>query len=421
MKLLQKYNRMNLAAAIFTFIIGSIAFYAVLNYVLLHQLDETLRSEQQEVIDYVKAHNQLPDLQNTKHQWTTVDSINVSLRKKKIISYQRYSERKKENEWIRRLSFIVNVQGRSYKISVNKSQLETEDLLQLIILLTMGMIGLIVLINLLVNRSVINRLWHPFYETLNKLKHYRVEERKPLLLSTEKIDEFNLLNETISATTQNIQKEYEALKMFTENASHEMQTPLAVIRSKTELLLQQDTANSNENTIKQLLAVEDAAHKLSRLNQSLLLLAKIENSQFVFNETVDMAKLIEQKLDEKEELFEAKKITVQKHLEFVSILFHTHLADIFINNLVSNTLRYTPVEGVVQVQLTKEGLQIKNTAADGALDGEKIFQRFYKPDQSREGIGLGLAIVNEICVAAGFDLHYAFDGSSHCFSIRFNK
>lgn len=417
MKLFTRYNRINIAATIFIFVIGSVAFYFVLQYVLIRQLDETLRSEQQEVIEYVTSHNQLPEIQNTKHQWIIVEKIDADIQKTNPVRVWQKNIREDEMESVRLLVFSVKASGQFYKVSVYKSENETEDLLKLIILVTVAMIGLILLFNYLINRRLINRIWQPFYHTIDKIRDYQVAAQNPLSLSKEPIDEINLLNESLNSMTQRIHQDYSALRSFTENASHEMQTPLAVIRSKVESLLQD--AEDNPQSVQQLLAIEDATLKLSRLHQSLLLLTKLGNRQFLLNESVNLTEILEHKLSEREELFNSKELKLIISLEQVSLSFHRHLAEIMVSNLLNNVIRYTPNVGDVTIQLNHTSLTVSNTAGNGPLLEDKVFERFYKAENTPEGTGLGLAIIKEICNSAGFTITYLYKDHQHEFTIYF--
>lgn len=419
MKLFTKYNRVNITATIFTFVLGSIAFYFVLHYVLIRQLDETLRSEQQEIQEFIKVHHQLPEIQNTKHQWITIEKATAPLPQRKIVSNLVYDKKEDENDLVRQLTFSLLVGQEYYTVTVNKSEAETEDLLKLIILVTVAMIGLILLINYIINRKVVNRLWRPFYTTINSIRDYQIAVKQPLRLATEPIDEITLLNESLNAMTLRVYNDYHALKSFTENASHEMQTPLAVIRSKVEMLLQ--NLKLNEDGMKQLLVIEDATQKLSKLHQSLLLLTKIENNQFVLNEQVSLTSVIENKIEEKQDLIVSKGIILHQHFSQVTVSFHYHLAEILINNLLNNAIRYTPAGGEISIELNDKNLAIKNPAANGALDAGRVFQRFYKPLQGQEGTGLGLAIIKEICKVAGYRVTYSFENNQHQFTIHLTK
>jgi signal transduction histidine kinase len=418
MKLFTRYNRINITTTILTFLVGSVAFYFVLEYVLTRQLDRGLRVEQQEVMDFVKEHNQLPELLVTRHQWIEAVPATEPVANPKPHTKEAYNKTEDEKEPVRQLSFTVNAGDKLYLISVNQSKTETEDLLQLIILVTVGMIAFILLSNYIVNRKLITHLWKPFYTTIDTIRGYQLSVKTPLKLDRQPIEELDLLNHSLNKMTASIYRDYLALRTFTENASHEMQTPLAVIRSKVESLLQH--AEGKEIVIQQLLTIEDATLKLSKLHQSLLLLTKLENRQFELRENVNLAQIITAKIAEREELIQARELIVAITMEEVFLSFHQHLAEIMVNNLLNNVIRYTPRHGTVAIRLNKHSLSIKNYAADGALNTERIFQRFYKEEQSAESTGLGLAIVKEICTLAGFTIEYNYAYHEHEFSIYFN-
>ena len=150
-----------------------------------------------------------------------------------------------------------------------------------------------------------------------------------------------------------------------------------------------------------------------------MLLTRLENRQFLLNEAVDLTKIIEIKVNERQEMITAKNITLAINCEQVSLFFHNHLAEMLVSNMLNNAIRYTPQGGTISVELTQKELIISNTAAAGALQQNKLFSRFYKEESSSEGTGLGLAIVKQICNAAGYKVQYGFTEKKHIFSIQF--
>jgi len=165
----------------------------------------------------------------------------------------------------------------------------------------------------------------------------------------------------------------------------------------------------------------DNIQKLIKLHQSLLLLAKIENNQFSLNETVAINEIIMAKCEEKRTFIETKNLQLKLELNEVQVLFHRQLTDMLINNMINNAIRYTPINGEINIQLNKNELIIGNTASAGSLDAEQVFKRFYKPQQQNEGTGLGLAIVHEICRLANWPIQYRFQENKHCFIIQLKK
>ncbi len=414
MKLFSKYNRINITATILIFLAGSVAFYFVLNYVLIRQLDTSLRSEKQEITEYIQQHQQLPEIQNTKEQWIQIHKTDQAEPNSIIKSIPIYNRSESEIEYIRQLTFLVTVNKENFLVTVNKSETETEELLKLIILVTISMVAMILLFNYLINRRLITSIWQPFYNTINSIKDYAANQQS-LTLSKEPIDEINLLNESLNRMTEQIHKDFYALRSFTENASHEMQTPLAIIRTKVEALYQH--AEGKEIMMQQLLSIEDACLKLSKLHQSLLLLTKLENKQFILNETIQLSSILKEKCEERNDLIDSKHIELKIDASEFVMHFHQHLAEILISNLLNNAIRYTANGGAISIILNQQLLKVSNTAIAGSLDTERVFTRFYKASET--GTGLGLSIIKEICASAGFEIAYQYEHEMHHFIINF--
>jgi two-component system, OmpR family, sensor histidine kinase QseC len=418
-KLLARYNRINIIATIGIFITGSIAFYFILRHILVRQLDESLESEQQEIVQYTQQFNKLPAVIQTNDQQVYFNQTNTILHHRKLYSAYKLNPIEKHRELFRELRFSITVNQISYEVTVSKSQTGTEDLLRLIILVTIGMIALILLTGLFINRTILSRIWKPFYQTIDKIKSYHLSSQQPLQLEPTSIDEFSLLNENISGMTERTQREYKSLKAFTGNAAHEMQTPLAVIRTKLDLLMQSENLLASHAQPVQ--EIEQAVYRLSRLYHSLLLLTKIENQQFELNEVVQIDKVITHKLDELAEIAEAKKITTEIKLSPVTVIFHQQLAEIVTVNLLNNAIRYNNENGMLSVVLNASAFIITNTSDLPALDDNKLFRRFYRHNDTRQdGNGLGLSIVKQICELAGYELTYQFQDGHHTFKISFS-
>ncbi|MFP5042099.1 sensor histidine kinase [Parasediminibacterium sp. JCM 36343] len=418
MKLFSRYNRINIGASILVFLAGCLAFYFVLHYVLLRQLDKTLQSEQSEIVQYIKEHNQLPEIVNTSDQKTAFTKTNAPFQETQFATQMVWEEKEQENIWLRVLSFHVAVAGQHYKVTVTKSQEETEYLIQVIVLIAIGMIGVIIIVGLIINRIVLKKLWQPFYNTIHLITQYKLASHQSLVLPDSTIDEFALLNKSLANMAGKIEQEYATLKAFTSNAAHEMQTPLAVIASRAETLMQDDAVLQNHHA--SIATIEQSVNKLSRLNQSLLLLAKIENHFFELTETILWDELIKQKIEEVAELNSSNQIKTTIDVVPVAAVFNLHLADIIITNLFNNAIRYNVAGGAIDIALTANYLVIGNTSSLPALDIQKIGSRFYRhPQTTQPGNGLGLSIVQQVCAIAGYKLQYSYIDSMHCFKVCF--
>ena len=417
MKLFAKYNRINIVATMLVFVAGCVAFYFVLRYVLLQQLDESLRTEQTEILFYIKEHNQLPEVvSDAYNQRITYTEIKGPLPPAAYFSEKYWDKKENEQEWERRLVFGITAAGKNYRATVTKSQMETEDLLQMVIIIGAGMMALIMLAGYVINSIVIKRLWKPFYKTIQEVEQYQLTKQQPIQLSASGINEFDLLNQRLTSMTEKAQRDYTVVKEFSANAAHEMQTPLAVIQSNTEALMQDEQVLQKHNTSIQ--TIEQSIGRLTRLNQALLLLARIENRQFLLNESIQLDAIVKQRAEELTELTASEKINVQLKLTPVAVAFNRHLADIVVSNLLNNAIRYNKEGGTIIVELTPERFTISNTSVLPALESGKISRRFYRhPNTKPDGNGLGLSIVNQICEMAGYVLHYAYVNGLHVFSI----
>ena len=412
MKLFDKYNRLNIAATIATFIVGSCVFYFTLNYILVDQLDETLQTEQQEVISYVKVHNELQDITPSKEEY-----ISYTLSNNDIPTRFIYSKRKidLEEEKLREIQFAITANGKIYQVNIAKPLEETEALLKVIIGVTVVMIAIILLVGYFINRVVIRRLWKPFYSTIDQVKQYQLSEKDTLYLETVDIDEFALLNKSINEMVERIQQDYLSLKDFTGQAAHEMQTPLAIISSKLDLLMQNEVML--EKSAQYITDIEKAVHRLSRLHKSLLLLTKVENKQFVLNEEVRLDIVIKDKCREYAEMAGGLQLGILLNLQPTTILFHKHLAEIIVSNLFNNAIRYNMTGGDVEITLKDYNFTINNTSTYPQLDSNKLFKRFYRDAHSDDGSGLGLSIIKQICDMAGYTIKYQYVNGRHDFTI----
>lgn len=419
MKLLAKYNRINILVTISVLLISSICFYIMIRHVLLNQLDEDLKVEEQEIVDFVKINNKLPDPSSYEDQQIEFKTANDNSTLKKFSSVKLNHKTDNEEELYRQYEFNITADGKDYKVDVRKSQEETEDLIKMIALVTLAIVVLLLLILFLINRFLLSRLWEPFNNTLAQLKQFNLSAKNNLQLEHTSTTEFTELNKTVLVMTERVKQDYEALKNFTDNASHEMQTPLAIINSKLDVLIQDETLN--EFQMQQLQGVYDALDRLSNLNQSLLLLTKIENSQFIEQENISLDELIKDKLIQFEDLNAVMKLKITADIKPVNISGNKKLIDILISNLLSNAIRYNVTGGGVFIKLGGNSLSISNNSFLPALDINKIFERFYRhADTKQDGNGLGLSIVKQICTIAGYNISYFYADNRHEFSIDFS-
>ncbi len=325
---------------------------------------------------------------------------------------------KKENELApnRMITSFVIVRNSHYQIKIWRSSLEFDELVEGIFYLLVLILFFLFLISMLINFWVSKTLWKPFYNTVNSVKEFRASDNELPNFEKTTIKEFAVLNHSLTVMMEKMVSDYNSQKRFSENASHEIQTPLAVIKSKVDLLIQSEKLKDYE--MKLIAGIDDACSKLISLNKSLLLLTKIENRQFKITEIVSVEKIIDNSLLLFDDYIKANKIIISKTIEedFL-ITMNPDLCLILINNLLQNAIRHNIEEGSITIFIKASRLIIYNTGNAEPLNRSLLFKRFQKSSRSHLSIGLGLAIANEIAEVSGLSLKYKYSENKHRFTL----
>ncbi len=414
MKLQAQYNRITIISTLFILLIAAASYYFLLRYVLISQVDESLKVEEAEMYDYVSKHDKLPAPTVYKDQRISYTGVTTP-GKRSFTSLELYNENEKETELSRQLLFPVRISDQNYMVSVTKSVESTEDLVWIILFSTIGLIVLLTVILFFTNRFLIRKLWQPFRKTLSSIKEFNLSAPVEISMEPTRITEFRELNTSIRMMAQKVMKDYQSLKDFTDHASHELQTPLAIINSKLDMLIQEPELSGK--SLDQVQGIYKAVEKLSRLCQSLLLLTRIENNQYTATQKIPLHELLEEKVKEMQEWVSGIHLDIQLKLSPLQVTMNKELADILLSNLLRNAIRHSDTNGRITIQTNGNKLSVCNTGKAG-LDKNRIFERFYKSDYS-EGSGLGLAIVQHICEQYRYELVYDFKESQHCFVVSF--
>ena len=243
-----------------------------------------------------------------------------------------------------------------------------------------GVLGIAII---LMTRFVSKRLWKPFEDTLKQLEHFKLESETIPLLPASDIKEFNQLNQSLNRMMTNSLKSYKVQKEFTENASHELQTPLAAFQSKLDVLLQ--FPDLTEQQAEMMQGLYQISGRLSRLNRNLLLLAKIDNKQYNQMSVINVMTTLEELLPFLENMTEG--ITLRKDFQIPELIVNGNksLLESMINNLIVNAVRYNLPEGEITITIKENELTISNTSNEMPLDSKLIFNRFYHPTEKIQG------------------------------------
>lgn len=323
-----------------------------------------------------------------------------------------------ELEPVRMLTTAFEHKGHYYELSIINSMIEESDLIKNLFYSVLILFFLLVVSIVLINKVVIERLWSPLYYFLDQLTKFRLGKSDDKPSMDTNIVEFKDLQLAVTTLIRHNEEIYEQQKQFIGNASHELQTPLAIMINKLEMMVETEGLQSEQaNAIAEVL---NTAERLVRLNKSLLLLTKIENRQFLNNEDLSLNTLVTNIVEELEDMATFKNITIQVQQELeLNLSLDSSLANIMVSNLIRNALFHNIEGGEVDITITENALLVANTGVEGPLDAEQVFSRFYKSDASSKGTGLGLAIVQAICHLYGFEVSYHYDQSKHIFKLNF--
>lgn len=271
----------------------------------------------------------------------------------------------------------------------------------------------------LTNLIISKRILSPFDKTLKSIENFSLKKDGEIRLPPTHTKEFQQLHYFLKKMTGKAQADYRALKEFSENASHELQTPLSIIRGKLEMLLESPI---NDQQGQQILSALNSIERLSRINHSLTLLNKLENQEFSVHETIDMSRHVEGVLRELSELIEMKTINLTTKIQpKVKVMVHPSLAEILVTNLISNAIRHNFHGGMIRIELTPGWLVVENTGAPPEFPPEQVFERFKRTHSNHESIGLGLAIVKQIAEVSNLTVRYSFENGRHIMKVTFPR
>lgn len=410
MKFLTKINRNYLIPFAIVLLVMSVAGYFILRIIITHGAKERLLSKEYLVEQQIKNTGEIPNLHPViEVQKTEKEPDIVPLFKKVTI----WNEMEKEDEIFLEYSSKVNIGDTWYTVKIRQSSFENEDIL-LILALTMFILLLSAFtISFISTRRMNRTVWSCFERNLHEIESYSFRLNKDISLERSGIEEFERLNIAVKDFTSRLKSDYLILKEFTENASHEIQTPLSIAMMNLEEILQHDI---KEDVFKKVVTVINSLKRLTTLNQSLILLAKIENMQFEQGSEVSLNEIILRKKEDLSAFIDAKNLNVEIKTEgnFLTRM-NVYLSDILIGNLFTNAVNHNIAGGMIRIFIKPGFFQICNTGENHELTNKTIFNRFVSGNPKSPG--LGLAIVRQICQTHNLEVQYAKE-ELHCFTVR---
>jgi len=421
LRLLAIANRYYLATLIIVFVAGSLAAYLILKSIINQEFNEKLFAEQDQLLYELRNYENL----EKTYYLNIGDLIEINEVAENpnipptLIDTVMYDPYEKKELPFRLLTFSSEIKSRFYVITISKSLLPNQDLMEGVSEIMLG-IALMLMVSLgLLNRFIFKKLWHPFHQIIDQLHKFQITHPEQLAIEPSHVEEFNDLRQVLDKMISKSIYDYKTLKEYTENTSHEIQTPLAIIKNKAEMLLQEPLSEAQLNEVSK---IYEAAGRLSRLKEGLSTLTKIDNNQFVESEPIELKAFIMSRLSGFDELVDLKGLKVDVRFEANPILnFSNDLMYMMVTNLLSNSIKHNIQNGTIRIILTQNHLVIENTGRDPGIPTSSLFDRFKRSGDGHESTGLGLSIIKRIADLYDMTILYTYEDGWHRIIISFNS
>lgn len=362
---------------------------------------------QKEINDFIENSD---DSTETYSQFSTLHSEFLVLSKiplkpnqKKTIFSNDYRVIEGEENEYRILQYHFTYENQGYQLEIGSSLSEVNDLTFIIRLFIIIVLVIILLVTFLADTVYIEYLLKPFYKIIDT-KIRRVNEPEafdhtPINARSRDFRELDLvLNQMMDRIAELFKKE----KQFISNVSHELLTPIALLKNKFENLLQNESLD--DNAFDKIASALKTLDMLKKIINNLLLISRIENNQYEANEAINFKEILKDLEEDLQDRIEDREIQFSNHIKSDFVFKgNKTLIHILIYNLITNAIKYNKPKGSIVIE---DGFQdnqyfiaIKDSGIGmNAAQIEKIFTRFARISSDQDGQGLGLAIVESIAV-----------------------
>ena len=400
----------------------AVCFYFAIVDEINDEIDDSLEDYSELIIIRSLAGKELPSSDSgSNNQYFLREVSEAYVRTRERIRYQDtmvYIAEKKETEPARILTTIFrNDAGQYYELSVSTPTIEKQDLRESIFYLLIGLFVILLVTILIINIWVFYRSMKPFYVLLHWLGDYRLGQTHKPLYNPTHTSEFQKLNDTVVRFAQHSEEVFQQQKLFIGNASHEIQTPLAVCRNRLEMLMEDETLT--EQQLGEIIKTYETLEYVSKLNKSLLLLSKIDNHQYSETSKVCLNDILHSLIPDFEEVYAFKEVSLS--LEENARLcadMNEVLATVLMTNLLKNAFVHNVEGGSIRITINRDSICFSNTGTLVALDEKRVFERFYQGNKKEGSTGLGLAIANAVCRQFKLELKYVFKDGMHQFWVH---
>lgn len=401
--------------------VWAIFFYVTMIDEVNDEVDDALEDYSETIIIRALAGEELPAKNNgSNNQYYLTEVSEEYAESRDDIQYKDsmvYIVEKGETEPARILTTIFkNDEDRYYELTVSTPSIEKNDLRDAIQIWIIFLYVSLLLCIVIISVRVFYRNMRPLYVLLHWLDNYQTGKKNEPLKNKTRITEFRKLNDAAIRYAERTEQMFEQQKQFIGNASHEIQTPLAICRNRLEMLMEDESLS--ESQLEELMKTHQTLEYITKLNKSLLLLSKIDNGQFTDTRELNLNVLLGQYLEDYKEVYDYRniKVDIAEHAEF-RVTMNESLAVALLTNLLKNAFVHNIDEGHIRIVITSGSITFRNSGIDRPLDKEHIFERFYQGNKKEGSTGLGLAIADSICRLQHLKIRYFFEQEEHCFEI----
>ena len=398
MKLSKIYSRYSFLATFIVIVLCALTQYIIFESLANKTSDETLTDYKKNLLKMVAQKGRL------------VDDIELGIKKGRLI-YKQYlpagNERTQFNDttiWhhktqkyrsFRTITFPVKVQDKDYLAVILLRTMGKKDMMFATIFTFICIFLLLMLYIILMRGFITAKIWKPMKRFIDELGQASIHSDIKYEFTKSSVDEISQLEKAFMQMMNRIHRDFRKSKEWSENVTHEMQTPLTIMRSKIDLLLEMHQEDSK--TIELLHIMQININRISLFNRSLMLLTRINNQQYDNKILCEFNRYIREKGEEYNEFFELKNITytLKEDALFIHEIDEALLC-ILLNNIFSNAMRYTSKEnGEIAVLIEENKICITNSYIGDIPEGD-LFNRFNRSSSREDSTGLGLSIVKAI-------------------------
>ena len=400
----------------------AVLFYFAMADQIHDEVDDALEDYTTLIITRKLAGRELPNAGDGSNNTFTITPISADYARRN--SHYRYHDEsvyipeKREYEPARVIITIFNdAEGQYYELKVSTPSFEKADLFSAVLLWIVALYVLLLLITVGITMLIFYRNLRPLYILLEWLDSYHPGVNPKPINNPTRVTEFKRLNVALQSAIDRSEQMLERQTQFIGNASHELQTPLAIIGNRVEWLL--DESKLTDEQAMELYKINKTLSRAVRLNKTLLLLTKIENSQFIETSQVDLVAIVSETVESLSEIYISRQIKFTTDLPSkFEVQMNESLASTLVTNLIKNVYVHSEQGVEARAAIVGRKLIVENQGRE-MLDREHIFERFYQGSQRETSMGLGLALVAAICRHYNINIEYSFVNGYHRFEIDF--